>query len=61
MKAKSKNGIYASLDKLINAGAIPLTGISEVAAYAKLLIAYNQNIFSVSDFMEQNIYFEQIM
>ena len=57
---KSKNGIYASLDKLIEAGAIPLTGLSEVAAYAKLLIAYNQNISSVNDFLEQNIYFEQI-
>lgn len=57
---KSNDGIYASLDKILDAGAIPLLGISEVAAYAKLLIAYNQNALSVNDFLENNIYFEHV-
>jgi L-asparaginase/Glu-tRNA(Gln) amidotransferase subunit D len=57
---KYNDGIYASLDKILYAGAIPLFGISEVSAYAKLLIAYNQNALSVNDFLEKNIYFEQI-
>lgn len=57
---KSNDGIYASLDKILDAGAIPLLGISEVAAYAKLLIAYNQNALSVNDFLENDIYFEQV-
>ena len=34
---KSKNGIYASLDKLINAGAIPLTGIFRSCSICKTL------------------------
>ncbi len=57
---KINDGVYASLDKILDAGAIPLFGISEVSAYAKLLIAYNQNALSVNDFLENNIYFEQV-
>lgn len=57
---KNNDGIYASLDKILASGAIPLFGISEVSAYAKLLIAYNQNALSVNDFLEKDIYFEQV-
>ena len=58
---KSNDGIYASLDKILDAGAIPLLGISEVAAYAKLIIAYNQNALPINDFLDKDIYFEQVM
>lgn len=55
---KSTDAIYVTLEKMINAGAIPLVGISEVAAYAKLLIAYNQSSIPISEILEKNIFFE---
>ena len=49
---------YETLDKIIKAGSIPLFSICEPAAYMKLLIAYNQNRYKVSELMEKNLYFE---
>lgn len=41
---KSLGGdVYETTDRLLKAGGIPLVNISFEAAYAKLLLAYNQN------------------
>ena len=49
---------YDTLDKIIKAGSIPLFSICEPAAYMKLLIAYNQDRYKVSELMDKNLYFE---
>lgn len=49
---------YETLNRIIKAGSIPLFSICEPAAYMKLLIAYNQNRYKVSELMEKNLYFE---
>lgn len=49
---------YSSSVKLIQSGAIPLYAISNECAYAKLLLACNQDKISVNDFMNREIYLE---
>lgn len=56
-KSKS-HAKYASSVKLIQNGAIPLYAVSNECAYAKLLLACNQNGISVKDFMDREIYLE---
>ena len=55
---KSLDSKYTTLDTALDAGAIPLVSISEVAAYAKLMIAYNQDKVSVDELLSKNIYYE---
>lgn len=55
---KKTNAVYDTLHSIISAGSIPLYNISEVSAYMKLLIAYNQHNYSVNEIMSQNLYFE---
>lgn len=47
--------IYATTDKLITAGGLPLLNISFEAAYAKLLLAYNQSEIPPEKIMEADI------
>ncbi len=51
---------YASSVKFIQGGVIPLYALSDESAYAKLLLACNQNKISCEEFMEQDIYFETV-
>lgn len=52
--------LYASGNKLLKAGAIPLYNISPEAAYVKAVIAYNQTQIPPIDYMKNNIYFEML-
>ena len=49
---------YKTAHDIINTGAIPIYNTSIEAAYAKLIMAYNQDKMQPEDFMEQEIYFE---
>ena len=51
---------YETLNRIIKAGSIPLFSICEPAAYMKLLIAYNQDRYKVSELMDKNLYFETV-
>lgn len=55
---KKSAAMYDTLKDIIDAGAIPLYNISDVAAYMKLLIAYNQKEYPVGDILKRNLYFE---
>lgn len=55
---KHTQNLYATSAELLRAGAIPLMNISTEAAYAKLILAYNQQGMDVKKFMDENIYFE---
>ncbi len=56
---KSEEGTrYATAEKIIQAGGIPLCNISTEAAYVKLTLAYNRRNVDPREFMKQNIYFE---
>lgn len=57
---QSVNDLYASSMDILEAGAIPLVNISTEAAYAKLVIAYNQQEMKPEEFMKENIYFEML-
>lgn len=52
---KRTKSVYVTLDKLLKAGAIPLFDISEVCAYAKLMIAYNQNAVRVDEYLNSEM------
>lgn len=51
---------YATGDALLKAGVIPLLNISPEAAYAKLLLLYNNGKEDGGRGAEQNIYFESV-
>ena len=55
---KPSEMLYATSAELLNSGVIPLTNISTEAAYAKLVLAYNQKSVDARKLMEQNIYYE---
>lgn len=55
---QSVNDLYSSSIDILEAGAIPLVNISTEAAYAKLVVAYNQQTMNPKEFMENNIYYE---
>lgn len=57
---KKSETMYDTLRDIISAGGIPLYNISDVAAYMKLLIAYNQKDYPVGEIMRKNLYFETI-
>ena len=52
------NDLYATSIDILEAGAIPLINISTEAAYAKLMVAYNQQKTEPVKFMKENIYYE---
>lgn len=52
------NDLYATSIDILDAGAIPLINISTEAAYAKLMVAYNQQEMEPLKFMKENIYYE---
>lgn len=51
---------YASSERFVQEGVIPLCAISDEAAYAKLLLACNQEEMSCAEFMKRTIYFETV-
>lgn len=55
---KRTETMYDTLKDIICAGAIPMHSISDVSAYMKLLIAYNQKEYPVGDVLKKNLYFE---
>ena len=55
---KPVKDLYATSAELLHAGAIPLVNISTEAAYAKLVLAYNQHTMDAKKFMNENIYYE---
>lgn len=57
---KKSVAMYDTLHEIISAGSIPLYNISDVSAYMKLLIAYNQTEYTVKNVMDMNLFFEQI-
>lgn len=59
--APVKHGdMYTSTLKLTDCGAIPIFNTSREASLAKLKIAYNMNIKNFKEFVDSNLYFEQI-
>ncbi len=57
---KANTAVYETGNRLIQNGAVPLYGISDESAYAKLLLAYHTDTKNSKDFMRQDLYFEQI-
>lgn len=55
---QDNDNIYVSSNDMLQAGAIPLKRISREAAYAKLVLAYNQTDVNPEEFMQKDIYFE---
>lgn len=55
---KSTEDLYATSAKFLRDGVIPLLNISTEAAYAKLSLAYNQQVMDAKRFMDANIYYE---
>lgn len=55
---KKDRPMYDTLSKIIKTGCIPMYSISDVAAYMKLLIAYNQKEYYPSEVLKKNLYFE---
>lgn len=53
-----KNAMYETSHEILEAGAIPLMRISPESAYAKLLIAINQNEMSADEYLNRNVFFE---
>lgn len=52
------NDLYATSIDILDAGAVPLINISTEAAFAKLMVAYNQKDMEPAEFMKENIYYE---
>lgn len=55
---KNVKRVYETSSQMLEMGVIPLGNISIEAAYAKLLIAYNQTQIDTERYMERNIYYE---
>lgn len=55
---KPSGDLYSTSTDLLRAGVIPLINISVEAAYAKLILAYNQLTDDIPTFMKENIYYE---
>lgn len=53
--------IYETTKQMLEAGAKPLYNINEESAYAKLILAYNQNKIDVDEFVNTNWFFENIL
>lgn len=51
---------YETAHFLLQKGLCPLVNISEVAAYTKLVLAYNQNQVAPEILLENNIFFEKM-
>ncbi|MBQ8596664.1 MAG: asparaginase [Lachnospiraceae bacterium] len=54
------NDLYATSIDILDAGAVPLINISTEAAFAKLVVAYNQQEMEPAEFMRENIYYEML-
>lgn len=51
---------YQTTHLLLQKGMKPMVNISSVAAYAKLVLAYNQKQVNIEELLENNIFFEKI-
>ncbi len=58
---KNSDKYYDTLVKMMNSGAKTIGKISDVSAYMKLLIGINQTEYTLDEFMNTNIYFENIL
>ena len=52
--------IYSTVAEIIKAGSIPIYTTSAVAAYMKLLLAYNQVEMPVKEVMGKDLFFEEV-
>lgn len=57
---KGAENLYATSAEFLRAGVVPLINISPEAAYAKLVLAYNQKSMNVKKFMKENLYYETL-
>lgn len=57
---KRKVPIYSTVAEIIKAGSIPIYTTSAVAAYMKLLLAYNQVEMPVKEVMGKDLFFEEV-
>ena len=57
---KRKVPIYSTVEEIIKAGSIPIYTTSAVAAYMKLLLAYNQEEMPVKEVMGKDLFFEEV-
>lgn len=57
---KRKVPIYSTVAEIIKAGSIPIYSTSAVAAYMKLLLAYNQEEMPVKEVMGKDLFFEEV-
>lgn len=57
---KKTEDLYATTKKLTELNVYPLYNISRESAYAKLLLAYSQNKINPKEFIEKNIFFENV-
>lgn len=57
---KRKVPIYSTMAEIIKAGSIPIYTTSAVAAYMKLLLAYNQEEMPVKEVMGKDLFFEEV-
>ena len=57
---KRKVPIYSTVAEIIKAGSIPIYTTSAVAAYMKLLLAYNQEEMPVKEVMGKDLFFEEV-
>lgn len=57
---KRKVPIYSTVAEIIKAGSIPIYSTSAVAAYMKLLLAYNQEQMPVKEVMGKDLFFEEV-
>ena len=57
---KRKVPVYSTVAEIIKAGSIPIYTTSAVAAYMKLLLAYNQEEMPVKEVMGKDLFFEEV-
>lgn len=55
---KKQSPMYGTSREILSAGALPLYHISQEAAYAKIVLAYNQKDVEPELLMEENLYYE---
>ncbi|HPG92150.1 MAG TPA: asparaginase [Clostridia bacterium] len=53
--------VYLTTKRIMDAGGIPLLNISFESAYVKLVLAYNQNEIDPKKYMQNEIYYENLV
>ena len=60
MRSEKKSAYLLDGGGIIKAGSIPIYTTSAVAAYMKLLLAYNQEEMPVKEVMGKDLFFEEV-